>query len=223
MQKKLLLRIASAASGILGLGILVYTLFPIVSYEYKAARDYPQLLNPVVEKEAEPLGAALDESDFTKASNWFPGARKEEDFETSKVSFYTISIPKLGIENATVAIGGEDLSKSLVQFPGTANPGRPGDTVIFGHSILPQFFNPKDYLAIFSTLPNLKKGDEIIVNYDGITYRYKVEVLFEVLPTELEVLEQSLSDSYLSLVTCVPPGHPLKPRRLIVRAKIVPF
>jgi len=223
MQKKLLLRIASAASGTLGLGILVYALFPIFSYEYIAARDYPQLLNPVVEKKGEPLGTVLAESDFTKASNWFPGAKKKEDFEESKVSFYTISIPKLKVENATVAIGGEDLSKSLIQFPGTANPGRPGNTVIFGHSILPQFYNPKDYLAIFSTLPSLKKGDEITINYDGITYRYKVETLFEVLPTDLEVLEQGFSDSYISLVTCVPPGHPLKPRRLIVRAKIVPF
>ncbi len=223
MPKKLILRVASLLSGLLGLGILAYVTLPILSYEYQAARDFPKLLNPVVEKEGESIGASLEASDFTKASNWFPGGKRPEDFEVSNVSFYTISIPKLRIENATVAIGGEDLSKSLIQYPGTALPGRAGNAVIFGHSILPQFYNPKDYLAIFSTLPSLKKGDEITINYDGITYRYKVETLFEVSPTDLEVLEQGFSDSYISLVTCVPPGHPLKPRRLIVRAKIVPF
>jgi len=223
MQKKLILRFASLASGILGLGILAYVLFPIVSYEYKALRDYPKLLSPIVENQSQSLEDSLASSDFTKASNWFPGARSSEAFEASKVAFYTITIPRLRIENATVAIGGEDLSQSLIQYPGTALPGRSGNTVIFGHSILPQFYDPKDYLAIFSTLPSLKKGDEITINYDGITYRFRVESLFEVTPNDLEVLEQGFSEPYISLVTCVPPGHPLKPRRLIVRAKIVPY
>src|SRR3989304_5156247 len=222
MQKKLILRFASLASGILGLGILAYVLFPIVSYEYKALRDYPKLLSPIVENQSQSLEDSLASSDFTKASNWFPGARSSEAFEASKVAFYTITIPRLRIENATVAIGGEDLSQSLIQYPGTALPGRSGNTWIFGHSILPQFYDPKDYLAIFSTLPSLKKGDEITINYDGITYRFRVEGLFEVSPSDLEVLEQGFSEPYISLVTCVPPGHPLKPRRLIVRAKIVP-
>lgn len=223
MQKKLILRLGSLASGILGLGILAYVLFPIASYEYKALRDYPKLLSPIVENQSQPLKDSLASSDFTKASNWFPGARSSEDFDASKVAFYTITIPRLKIENATVAIGGEDLSQSLIQYPGTALPGRSGNTVIFGHSILPQFYDPKDYLAIFSTLPSLKKGDEITINYDGITYRFRVENLFEVTPNDLEVLEQGFSEPYISLVTCVPPGHPLKPRRLIVRAKIVPY
>jgi sortase A len=223
MQKKLILRLASLFSGILGLGILAYVLFPLVSYEYRAARDFPQLISPIVEGESQTLEESIESSDFTKASNWFPGARNRGEFEVSKVTFYTISIPSLKIENATVAIGGEDLSKNLIQYPGTALPGRTGNTVIFGHSILPQFYNPKDYLAIFSTLPSLRKGDEIGINYDGITYKFRVESLFEVNPSDLEVLEQGFSEPYVSLVTCVPPGHPLKPRRLIVRAKIVPF
>jgi sortase A len=223
MQKKSILRLASLVSGILGLGILAYVLFPLVSYEYQSARDFPELLSPIVEGQGQSLGESLASSDFTKASNWFPAAKGSNEFAVSKVSFYTITISRLKIENATVAIGGEDLSKSLIQYPGTALPGRPGNTVIFGHSILPQFYDPKDYLAIFSTLPSLKKGDEISINYDGISYKFRIEGIFEVSPTDLEVLEQGFSEPYISLVTCVPPGHPLKPRRLIVRAKIVPF
>jgi sortase A len=162
-------------------------------------------------------------TDYTRASNWFTGGAKSEDFVAKNVGFYNLSIPKLNIDNAVVAIGGDDLSKSLVQYPGTALPGKDGNTVIFGHSILPLFYNPKSYMSVFSTLPTLKPGDEIFVNYDGVSFVYKVEALFEVLPTDIQVLEQDDSDSFLSLVTCVPPGDPRDPRRLIVRARVVPI
>jgi len=160
--------------------------------------------------------------DYTKASNWFVGSDKSK-FDETKVSYYNITIPRLKIDNATVAIGGDDLSSHLIQYPGTALPGKRGNAVIFGHSTLPSFYNPKNYTTIFSTLPLMNKGDEIIVYYDGIEYRYKVESLAEVLPTNVEVLEQNISDSFLTLVTCTPPGDPRKPKRLIVRARIVPL
>lgn len=169
-----------------------------------------------------PVGGSGTDTDYTRASNWFPTARKKEDFVSSKISFYNLSIPKLRIQDAIVAVGGEDLSKSLIHYPGTALPGKKGNAVIFGHSVLPIFFNPKDYISIFSTLPTLKPGDEIDVSYDGISYVYRVEEMFEVLPTDIQILEQDESDSFLTLVTCVPPGDPRKPRRLIVRARVVP-
>jgi LPXTG-site transpeptidase (sortase) family protein len=46
--------------------------------------------------------------------------------------------------------------------------------------------------------------------------------MFEVLPTDIQVLDQDSSDSFLTLVTCVPPGDPRNPKRLIVRARVVP-
>ena len=46
--------------------------------------------------------------------------------------------------------------------------------------------------------------------------------MFEVLPTDLQILEQNRVDSYLTLVTCTPPGDPRKPKRLIVRARLAP-
>ena len=159
--------------------------------------------------------------DYTQASNWFQGVNKN-DFISSKIEYYTISIPKLKIDSATVAIGGEDLSSHLIQYPGTALPGKHGNSAIFGHSILPIFYDPKNYLAIFSLLPTLKKGDDIYINYDGISYVYRVESMFEVLPTDIQVLDQDSSDSFLTLVTCVPPGDPGQPRRLVVRARVVP-
>lgn len=220
MRQKTILRFAALIAGISGFIILFTVLYPIISYKTPGVlSDTSSLISPIVEKK-KPTSEAVD---YTLASNWFVGGAKHEDFSASKVGFYTISVPKLKIENATVAIAGEDLSKSLVQYPGTAVPGRPGNAVIFGHSILPIFFNPKDYLSIFSTLPTIKEGDEIKVNYDGVSYLYRVESLFEVLPTDIQVLEQDKSDSFLTLVTCVPPGDPRKAKRLIVRARIVPI
>jgi sortase A len=220
MQDKKLLKASAIVCGISGIIILFSVLFPIFSYESESNQKYPSLVSPVVEDD---VRVSLEEVDYTKASNWFVNGVDRDDFSSSNISHYVISIPKLGIEKATVAIGGNDLSDNLVQYPGTALPGENGNSVIFGHSILPQFYNPKDYLSIFSTLPTLEKGDEIEVEYDGVTYTYKVETMFEVLPTDIEVLEQNTSDSFLSLVTCVPPGHPLKPKRLIVRARVVPL
>lgn len=212
------LRIAlSAVLAFLGVFVLVFTLYPIVSYEIRNRSSLTAMLSPVSDEDMDIFYG----EDYTKASNWFVGGAKKEDFSLPKVAFYNLSIPKLRIEDAVVAIGGEDLNEHLIQYPGTALPGQVGNAVIFGHSILPRFYDPKNYISIFSLLPTLEKGDSIFVVYDGVEYLYKVEDMFEVTPNDIQVLEQNRSDSYLTLVTCTPPGDPRKPKRLIVRAKIV--
>ncbi len=198
--------------------------YPIISYRYIYPKNYTRLVSPVTEQNpgAVKSVSSTQTIDYTQASNWFKGGASKEDFTTSKVSYYTVTVPKIKIENAVVAIGGEDLSEHIIQYPGTALPGKRGNAVLFGHSILPIFYNPKNYLAVFSLLPTLKKGDEIYVEYDGISYTYKVEEMFEVGPTDIQVLDQDTSDSFLTLVTCVPPGDPNLPKRLIVRARVIP-
>jgi sortase A len=206
-----------------GLTILAAVVLPIVSYSLDGGTRFDQYLSPVPEDEVlseESIDPDNIGVDYTKASNWFP---TEENFEVSKVRYYNLSVPKLGIEDATVSIGGEDLSKSLIQYPGTALPGKRGNAVVFGHSILPQFFDPKNYTAIFSTLPSMRKGDKIYVRYDGISYIYISEEIFEVKPTDLEILAQNITDSFITLITCTPPGDPRRPRRLIVRARLDPL
>ena len=163
------------------------------------------------------LGNEIDLLDLTKASNWFP--QSNAVFNGDEVYSYSLSIPKLGIKEAQVIIGGEDLKKSLIQYPGTAVPGRFGNTVIFGHSVLPQFFNPKNYMTIFSTLPTLQQGSEIVIDYNMVRYKYLVEHMIEVAPNDISILAQRYDDSYLTLITCVPPGTYLK--RLIIRARLV--
>lgn len=227
MTQKTVLRIAAAISGISGIVILIGVIYPIVSYNSIYGKNFSELVSPITENpvgNGSVAGATTNvvPNDFTRASNWFVGGAKSSDFGASKVTYFTVSIPKLKIAGATVAIGGEDLNKSLIQYPGTALPGRPGNTVIFGHSILPIFYNPKNYISIFSLLPTLTKGDEIDIDYDGVSYVYKVETMFEVHPTDIQVLDQDSSDSFVTLVTCTPPGDPGNPKRLIVRARVVP-
>lgn len=214
--RKRIIKISALISALSGLIILIASIWPIIEYQLTEARSYNALLSPVVLEKEE----GRKNADYTKASNWFPDAPHNNEFVDSKVAFYNLSIPKLKIENAVVAIGGEDLSKSLVQYPGTALPGKNGNAVIFGHSILPIFYNPKNYMAVFSTLPTLKEGDEIDIKFDGISYKYKVEESFEIYPTDIQILEQDNTDSFLTLVTCTPPGDPRKLKRLIVRARV---
>jgi sortase A len=226
VTQKTILRIAALISGISGVVILTGVIYPIVSYNSTYSQNYTKLISPVTNASETVQGVVTTTMngnvDYTQASTWFPGGAKKTDFSSSKVDYYTISVPKLKIDSASVAIGGEDLSKSLIQYPGTALPGKHGNSVIFGHSVLPIFYNPKNYISIFSLLPTLKNGDEIDVNYDGVSYVYKVENMFEVLPTDIQVLDQDSSDSFLTLVTCVPPGDPRNPKRLIIRARVVP-
>lgn len=194
---------------------------PIAGYELNTKSKFTkkdELLTPL--SPIAILGAST--TDFTHASNWFAGSPTFQDETVSpKIRYYTVSIPKLKIERAAVEIAGDDLSKHLIHYKGTALPGRRGNTVVFGHSMLPQFYNPKNYLSIFSKLPTLEKGDEIIVEYDGITYRYQVSEMIEVSPDKVEVLQQNTAQHSLSLITCVPPGTYLK--RLVVHATLMPI
>ncbi len=171
----------------------------------------------------------IDESlDYTNLTNWFDPATlsnlKFTETNSAAPATYTIDIPKLEIANAEVALGGTDLNKSLIAYPGTAHPGEFGAPVIFGHSVLRQFYNPSEknprrYNSIFSTIMTLDRGDEIYVTYDGVKYTYVVQELTEVKPEEVSILAQHYDARRLKLVTCTPEGTYL--RRGIVTAQLV--
>ena len=217
----------------IGFCLLVNAAYPIITYQLLISpRFSSSFVSPNTEaaiaqsfgvardktsekRQNEILGTQIDLLDLTKASNWFP--EKDVIFDEAQIGLYFLSIPKLGIEEIRVSLG-NDLGKSLIQYPGTAVPGRFGNTVIFGHSVLPQFFNPKNYMTIFSTLPTLRPKDEIWISYNQVRYRYLVEQMIEVSPNDISILAQRYDDSYLTLITCVPPGTYLK--RLIVRARL---
>jgi len=196
-----------------GFLLLLLVAWPILTFEFLLAPKYStNVVSPLSGEQV--LGT---QTDLTQASNWFPAVNQRT--EQSKITSYILSIPKLGIKDAAVIIGSDDLSKSLIQWGGTGVPGDFGNTVIFGHSVLPTFFDPKNYMTIFSTLPTLKEKDEILIYFDGISYKYQIIEMKVVDPADISILEQKFDDSYLTLVTCVPPGTYWK--RLAVRAKLV--
>jgi sortase A len=209
------------------LGIFLFSsaIIPIIQFQVEYSTKFGQIINPLSAKFYNNSGGVLGDvngADFTQLSNWFVTDNHtdvNQDLTAVTQSIYKISIPKLKIDNATVMLGSMDLKKSLIQYPQTALPGQLGNGVVFGHSVLPQFFNPKSYLTIFSTLHRLKQGDEIFIEYDNIRYRYLVEEMYEVQPTDLSVLEQRFDGRYFSFITCSPPGTYL--RRLVVRTRIV--
>lgn len=166
--------------------------------------------------------------DYTDLSNWFDAATASQlDFQapTGEASvYYTLDIPKLNIQNARVERGGTDLNKNLIAYPGTAKPGEYGAPVIFGHSVLRQFYNPSEknsrrYNSIFSTIMTLQKGDEIFITYDNVKYTYVVQEKTEVKPTDVYILSQKYDAQRLKLVTCTPEGTFL--RRGVVTAQLV--
>lgn len=211
--------------GFIGFGALILTwvLWPIVSFSVVKGDLFASTVTPIQDtKNLSPVVFAATSTlsgsgDFTNANAWFPTSPQKK--VVSPVNTYMITIPKLKIADAVVTIAGDDLGVSLIHYGGTANPGEYGNTVIFGHSTLPQFFNPKSYKTIFSTLPALKEGDEISITYDGISYKYVVFNMVVAEPSDLSALEQKFDDSYLTLVTCVPPGTYWQ--RLHVQARLV--
>lgn len=218
--------------------MLTNVLWPLLSYQIMNAPQLQrtELISPIPLEELgnTPNAAIVNrqpdqvtpvvqgaEVDYTKASSWFPDAAQ---ITPEKPETYQISIPSVNIANANVMIGGDDLNKSLIHYAGTALPGQLGSPVIFGHSVLRQFYNPSEknldrYDSIFSKIMTMKNGDRIFIDYDGIRYTYEVKDKAEVHPEDLFILEQRYSNRELKLITCVPEGTSL--RRGVIIAQLV--
>ncbi|MFC1622073.1 sortase [Patescibacteria group bacterium] len=154
------------------------------------------------------------------------GAESENTTTKANVpDYFYITIPKLNIGEAKVETNAKTLNpdKALGHYKGTALPGQVGNTFIFGHSVLPVFYNPRNYKTIFSKLGDLKMGDEFYVKYNNKTLTYKVEGLVELAPSKVaplaEMKPKYLNESTMVLMTCSPPGTKL--RRLMVNAVMV--
>lgn len=133
---------------------------------------------------------------------------------------FLITIPKLEVTKAKVAVDSTNFQKHLAHFPGTAIPGEVGNSFITGHSVLPQFVDPKNYLAIFTNLSKLEVGDSIEVEIEGKTLHYIVQYSKVVNPKDTSVLLPiSKTGKNLTLMSCVPPGTSLK--RLVVITSLI--
>lgn len=135
--------------------------------------------------------------------------------EEDRPKEFYLSIPKLKIFKAKVKVDNLNFYKSLSHFPNSALPGEVGNSFITGHSVLPQFYDPENYLAIFSKLSDLEIGDDVIAELGENKFQYTVGYSKIVDPHDLSVLSKiSANGRNLTLMTCVPPGANTK--RLVV-------
>jgi len=226
---KKLLRICSLIILIIGLSLSIYVLFPLFLWQVYFSPVFAsgELLVPIpkttiaTSSNLKSLLASASDNlrgvDYSNPQNWFPSFAPSEK-SSPRVSSYTISIPKLNIKDAEVSTVDNLLDNHLVNYQGTGIPPDKGNAVIYGHSTLPQLFNQKDYKTIFATLHTIKVGDEIFVDSDNMIYKYAIFEISIVSPDDTSIFTQHYDESYITLVTCTPPGTTWK--RLIVKARL---
>lgn len=128
-------------------------------------------------------------------------------------------IPKIGVTAPIVfsasndeKIIQENLTKGVVHYSGTAEPGTIGNSFITGHSS--NFWWIKgNFNYIFVNLDKLVAGDQAKIYYNGNKFVYQVREVKVVEPTDTSVLSQT-DTPVLTLMTCTPAGTNW--RRLIV-------
>ena len=104
-----------------------------------------------------------------------------------------------------------NLKKGAWHLPFSATPDQGGNTVIAGHR-----FTYTESQSVFYHLDKLQIGDEIGVQWDGTMYLYKVATT-KVVPSTATSVQESTSDTRLTLYTCTPLWNPTD--RLVVIAK----
>lgn len=109
------------------------------------------------------------------------------------------------------------LKKGVAHALGTSLPGGGGNVYIFAHST-DAFYNVGRYNAVFYLIGKLKKGDEVLIYYQGDKYRYVVTEKKVVEPSAGRYLGRLEESETLTLQTCYPPGTTLK--RLVVVARL---
>lgn len=212
---------------VFGISIVVYVFSPLVIWQLTLAPQVanaqvtipiPQhaLLTPMTIKSLVASSIKNFGVDDTNASNWFPSYTISQNNQPRPDYFLTI--PKLGITNAYVSTQDMNLANHLVSLSGTAIPPEKGNTVIFGHSTLPQWFDPKNYHTIFADAYKLQVGDTFETTVNQVIYTYKIFSITIVDPDDTSVLAQTYDDSYVTLITCTPPGTIWQ--RLVIKARL---
>jgi LPXTG-site transpeptidase (sortase) family protein len=153
-------------------------------------------LNGELARSAANRGSALDPISLAKDSLVPPLGR--------------IEIPRVGV-SAIVEDGESDstLAESVGHVPGTALPGERGNSGLAAH---------RD--TYFRDLEDIQNGDEIYFTTATAIFKYRVDKVSIVDPSDVSVLAAS-SDSRLTLITCYPFHYfGPAPKRFVVTARL---
>ena len=216
-SKKFVLRVLATPTLFTFLGIFVLAtqiMLPLFVFTTKDTISKP------VESSVLGVASGFREFEFSELSSDTTIAE-----DPNKPDYYYLTIPKLGIDKAKVETTPSDLNpeNALGHYIGSDLPGEAGNTFIYGHSVLPIFYNPENYKTIFSTLNKLEIGDKFTIEYNNKKLTYAVEEKIELYPDEVEPLAgfkpKYLNESTTTLMTCSPAGTKIK--RLVVNATLV--
>lgn len=236
-KKKTFLTMVSYSTMTIGALFLFWSLYPIVASEmYNRVFIQNDVIAPIpgtlaaasVEKTRNVKGVDNEFStnlvDYTHASSWFidPGDESVHRYN-SDITEYYLSVPKLGLEDVKVIVGGEDLLSGLIQYLPENPPGSEGTVNIFGHSTHTALYKDNDFKSVFTFLPSLQIGDIFHVKVDDIKYTYEIYDRVVIEPTEVSALQPKYDDSYVNLFTCVPVGTYNNRLQIKARLKKLPL
>ncbi|WP_171064191.1 class E sortase [Actinomadura soli] len=109
------------------------------------------------------------------------------------------------------------LRRGVGHYPGTALPGRAGNTVLLGHRTT--------WLRPFNELDRMRRGDRIVLRVGRTSYTYTMRSMHVIKPRDRRALEpvpfkplSAPDGEYVTLITCTPKGSDR--RRLVVVAKL---
>ena len=196
----------------LGTTLLVW---PVVA----AKNSQPKI--QIADSAITPKSPALQETNNFNLSIWLN--QREIAFIPDKN--FSLIIPKININAKVIpSIDLADknttqkaLGEGVVQAKGSSFPGQQGTISIFGHSTNSPW-NIKLYNAIFYSLKDLEKNNEIIIIYKGSPFIYQVEGKKIVGADDLQHLASPSGKEKLILFTCWPPGTTWK-RLLIIAVR----
>lgn len=110
----------------------------------------------------------------------------------------TIEIPKIGISKTLYqGISLHTLDKGPGHWPGTAEPGQPGNVVVGGHRT--------SHDRPFRNVDQLVAGDEIIYTTPAGRFVYRVTGAEVVTPDRIDIITQTPAFT-TTLFACHPPG-----------------
>src|SRR5688572_18625798 len=126
---------------ILGLGvfILMQAFLPIISYqvwELRTTHQNNELIAPLVASQgngflaSQILGVSVEDAN----SSLIGGYPLKSRTSVAPYQYFSLSIPKIKVEDATVKVDSEEAQKHLVLLPGMPLPGEVGNVFIAGHS-----------------------------------------------------------------------------------------
>lgn len=217
VSKKFIFRVLATPTLFTFLGIFVLAtqiILPLFVFTTKDTISKP------IESSVLGVASGFREFEFSELSH------ETNVFEDpNRPDYYYLTVPKLGINKARVETAPTDLNpdSALGHYIGSNLPGESGNTFIYGHSVLPIFYNPDNYKTIFSTLDELEIGDEFTIEYNNKKLTYAIEEKKELYPDQVDPLggykPKYLNESTVTLMTCFPAGTKIK--RLMVNATLV--